>query len=29
MAADAMGILAGTGEGGLHPDVAKYKRIFV
>ncbi|MEM1611024.1 MAG: glutamate synthase-related protein [Sulfolobales archaeon] len=29
MAADAMGILAGTGEGGLHPDVARYKRIFV
>jgi glutamate synthase domain-containing protein 2 len=29
MAADAMGILAGTGEGVLHPDVAKYRRIFV
>ncbi|MEM4971639.1 MAG: glutamate synthase-related protein, partial [Sulfolobales archaeon] len=29
MAADAMGILAGTGEGGLHPDVARYKRIFI
>ncbi len=29
MAADATGVLAGTGEGGLHPEVAKYKRIFV
>jgi len=29
MAADAAGVLAGTGEGGLHPDVARYKRIFV
>jgi glutamate synthase domain-containing protein 2 len=29
MAADAMEILAGTGEGGLHPEVARYRRIFV
>ncbi|MEM4025164.1 MAG: glutamate synthase-related protein, partial [Metallosphaera sp.] len=28
-AADITGTLAGTGEGGLHPDVAKHKRIFV
>ena len=27
--ADEEQILAGTGEGGLHPEVAKYKRIFV
>lgn len=27
--ADLAEILAGTGEGGLHPEVAKYKRIFV
>ncbi len=29
MAADATEVLAGTGEGGLHPEVAKYKRIFI
>lgn len=28
-AADLMGVLAGTGEGGLHPEVARYGRIFV
>ena len=28
-AADYTQTLAGTGEGGLHPEVAKYKRIFV
>jgi len=28
-AADSMGILAGTGEGGLHPEVARYRRIFI
>ncbi|BBL48032.1 FMN-binding glutamate synthase family protein [Metallosphaera sedula] len=28
-AADITGTLAGTGEGGLHPEVAKHKRIFV
>ena len=28
-AADYTRTLAGTGEGGLHPEVAKYKRIFV
>ncbi|BAK54755.1 FMN-binding glutamate synthase family protein [Sulfurisphaera tokodaii] len=28
-AADLTGTLAGTGEGGLHPEVAKSKRIFV
>ncbi|QIW24984.1 FMN-binding glutamate synthase family protein [Sulfolobus sp. S-194] len=28
-AADLTGTLAGTGEGGLHPEVAKHKRIFV
>ena len=28
-AADITGTLAGTGEGGLHPEVAKSKRIFV
>ena len=27
--ADLTGTLAGTGEGGLHPEVAKHKRIFV
>ncbi|BFH72594.1 FMN-binding glutamate synthase family protein [Sulfurisphaera javensis] len=27
--ADLTGTLAGTGEGGLHPEVAKSKRIFV
>lgn len=27
--ADMTGTLAGTGEGGLHPEVAKHKRIFV
>jgi glutamate synthase domain-containing protein 2 len=27
--ADMAEILAGTGEGGLHPEVAKYKRIFI
>ena len=29
MAADAAEVIAGTGEGGLHPEVAKYKRIFI
>ncbi|HWQ17377.1 MAG TPA: glutamate synthase-related protein [Sulfolobales archaeon] len=29
MAADATEVLAGTGEGGLHPEVAKHKRIFI
>ena len=28
-AADVTGVIAGTGEGGLHPDVAKCKRITV
>jgi len=28
-AADMTETLAGTGEGGLHPEVARYKRIFV
>jgi glutamate synthase domain-containing protein 2 len=28
-AAELTRTLAGTGEGGLHPEVAKYKRIFV
>lgn len=28
-AADLTETLAGTGEGGLHPEVAKHKRIFV
>ena len=28
-AADATETIAGTGEGGLHPDVAGYRRIFV
>jgi glutamate synthase domain-containing protein 2 len=27
--ADMTGTLAGTGEGGLHPEVAKHKRVFV
>lgn len=27
--ADLAEILAGNGEGGLHPEVAKYKRIFI
>jgi glutamate synthase domain-containing protein 2 len=29
IAADLTETLAGTGEGGLHPEVAKHKRIFV
>ncbi|WP_291765415.1 FMN-binding glutamate synthase family protein [Caldivirga sp. UBA161] len=28
-AADELNLVAGTGEGGLHPDVAKHRRIFV
>jgi len=27
--ADELGILAGIGEGGLHPEVGKYKRIMI
>jgi len=27
--ADELNIISGTGEGGLHPEVAKHKRIFV
>jgi glutamate synthase domain-containing protein 2 len=27
--ADELGLISGTGEGGLHPEVAKHKRIFV
>lgn len=27
--ADELNLVAGTGEGGLHPDVAKHRRIFV
>ncbi len=28
-AADELNLVAGTGEGGLHPEVAKHRRIFV
>jgi len=27
--ADELGLLSGTGEGGLHPEVARHRRIFV